>query len=74
MSTKTAKTRTSFNNGTRAAKHSNLTNGALAKKPSRKKSIREQWIEKYGVDDSPLARKTLEMWEMVYEANNKPKS
>lgn len=51
-----------------------VSNGGSPKAAKRKKSIRERWIEKYGVDDSELARKTLEMWQMVYDAHNKPKS
>jgi hypothetical protein len=72
MSTKTANIKRTSANADPTAKNGKAPNGASAK--PRKKSINERWIERYGVDDSETARKTLEMWKMIYEAHNKPKS
>ena len=70
---KSAKLKSFSVNGTSATGRSVAKNGSSGKKSAAKKSINEQWIEKYGVDDSKTARKTLEMWKMVYEAHKKPK-
>jgi hypothetical protein len=73
MSTKTSNPKTISTNG-RTSKNGKFANGTATKAAKREKSIRERWIEKYGVDDSPTAEGTLKLWQMVYDANNKPKS
>ncbi len=72
MSTKTSKPKASLN-GTLSTTGKSA-NGAAPKTARPKKSMYEKWIEKYGVDDSESARQTLEMWQMIYDAHNKPKS
>ena len=73
MSTKTSKPKTVSSSAT-VANNGKPTNGALPKAGKPKKSMYQKWIEKYGVDDSPSAQSALEMWHMIYDAHNKPKS
>jgi hypothetical protein len=73
MNTKTSKPKAVSPNGS-ASKNGTPGNGAAPKTAMPKKSMYEKWIEKYGVDDSPTAQSTLEMWQMIYDAHNKPKS
>ena len=72
MNTKVANRKTT--SGATEAKNGTSSNGMSAPTLKRKKSINERWIEKYGVDDSELAIKTRKMWQMIYDAHNKPKS
>ncbi len=72
MTTKTSKSKTVSANGTLKKRMS--ANGADPKTTKPKKSMYEKWIEKYGVDDSPAAQSTMEMWHMIYDAHNKPKT
>ena len=73
MNSKTSKPKAVSPNGT-ASKNGSPTHGAAPKTAKPKKSMYEKWIEKYGVDDSESAKLTLEMWQMIYDAHNKPKT
>jgi hypothetical protein len=75
MSTKTANLKRPTANGSLPAKNGKAaSNGSTPKTAKRKKSMYENWIEKYGVSDSEADRNMLEIWKITYEAHNRKKS
>ena len=71
MSTKTEKIKSVRNNGASALKNDKASNGSSTKAEPRKKSMYEEWIEKYGIEDSKSARLLLRAWKKSYENRDK---